>query len=255
MFNCKRIKKFLFLEKFAALILPILIYLSVSNVEAKTVRGIVVNKDMKKPLPGSLIMLFEKKAIFAMALTDSAGMFCFDNITRDRFNIRVSSIGFADALVGPLHISKRDTLKMVIALEEEEIVMHEILVEEKRLEEGLKKVGFYDRKEIGSGKYLEPGDVSGSYGYTSQLLRKIMGIKVFDGNFLGDCKLFDSRALHSALREEELTVYLDGLRLGSSDMVNLINPGDIAAVEFYHIGETPQQYYGRSGSLLIWTKK
>lgn len=233
----------------------LIIFLSNATLDAKTVKGIVVNGTMEKPIPGSMVMLFEKKTIFAMAMTDSAGMFSFENVSRERFNMRIKSMGFAEALVGPLLISKLDSLNIVVRLDEEDIMMDEIIVEEKRVEEGLRKDGFYERKEAGWGKYLTPEDLKGvSYQYTSNVLRRIHGIIVVDGQF-GDCRLYDSRAAGAGLQTGELTIYLDGLRLAGSESINIVSPGDIAGIEFYHIGNTPVQYYGRSGSLLIWTKK
>lgn len=255
MMNEMTVKISLPLEKFGAIVLSLIIFFYISNLEAKTVKGIVVNRSMENPIPGSTVMLFDKKTIFAMAMTDSTGMFSFENITRDRFNLRVKSMGFAEALVGPLLLSNLDNLNLIVRLDEEEMLMDEIVVEEKSVEEGLRRDGFYERKAAGWGKYLSPEDLKGgSYQYTSYLLRRIHGITVVDNQF-GECKLFDSWARHAGLQTGELTIYLDGFRLAGSESINIISPGDIAAIEFYHIGNTPAQYYGGSGSLLIWTKK
>ncbi len=62
-------------EKLSIIILSLIIFLSISNLEAKTVMGIVIDKATGKPITDALVILLEKEKIYATAIVDSAGMF------------------------------------------------------------------------------------------------------------------------------------------------------------------------------------
>ncbi len=237
------------IHKILILIFLLLLYFPA---EAKVVKGIVVENLTGRPISNCWVLLSEKNTIYAMAYTDSVGLFQFNNVTLGRFTLKAKSIGYAEAFVGPILISKLDTLTMIVQLDQEDILMEEIVVQEKRIEEVLDRIHFYERKESGWGKFFTYNDLKNkAYGKISDFLRTILGLKVYET--MGGLALYSSRATNGSLNGEQITIYLDGMRIDSG-FLDLMNPNDIAAIEFYHINETPAQYYGRSGSLVIWTK-
>ncbi len=244
------------LRKILSGLLSVVFMLSTTVCGAKTIRGIVLDKNMIKPIPGSTVMLIDKNKIYAVALTDSSGVFAFKNIELERFNFRVKRIGYAEAFVGPMLMSKIDTLNLTVKLDETEIVMEEQVVSEKKIYDDLVKIGFYNRKEMGMGKYITPPDLrKRHFSFVSDLLVGIPGLIVKRGQF-GMLEIFSNRALNSALGPSgPVTIYVDGMQLDRPEDLDMLNASDIAAVEFYNISTSPSEYYGASGSLLLWTKK
>lgn len=232
------------------------------SLEAKVVKGIVVDIATEKPIANTIIMLLEKKTINAIALSDSTGLFIFENVSVDRFNLVAKRIGYAEVMIGPLLMTKVDTLKLIVKLEVNGILMDEIIVQEKKIDESLKRAGYYDRKESGIGKYLSFKDLMGNtFNKTSDALKTIPNMIIRDD--MGTITIYSSRYRTGTglfgSENPKVVVYIDGILIDNHDLVNTIGPKDIAAIEFYKSSSTaPLQYSGNSrpgGVLLIWTKR
>ncbi len=232
------------------------------SLEAKVVKGIVVDNATEKPIANSIVMLLEKKTIYAIAVTDSTGIFIFENVSLDRFNLVARRIGYAEVTTGPLLMTNVDTLKLIVRLEVEGILMDEIVVQETKIDESLKRAGYYGRKESGLGKYLGFMDLkSKTFNKTSDVLKTIPNMIIHDD--WGNITIYSTRYRIGTglLRADnpKVTVYIDGMLIDNHDLVNTIGPKDIAAIEFYKSSSTaPMQYSGNSrpgGVLLIWTKR
>ncbi len=260
MLNETGVKRYPFLEKICAIILSLFIFLSISSLEAKVVRGIVIDNATEKPVTGSVVMLFVGKTIYAGAITDSTGLFSFSNFDIDRFYIRAKRIGYSDLFAGPLIIPVKDTLTLILKMVPQELLMSEIVVEEKKTDKWLEREGYNRRKEMGMGHYLKVDEIKGrSFSNVTQILRSLPGIiiqqktvNIKNGDF--GPEIYSYR--NPGLRGQQVSVYIDGMQLNDNGSIDNFSPGDIAAVEFYASDTTaPSEYHGAGGVLLIWTKR
>jgi hypothetical protein len=240
---------------FTLIILPLAL-------EAKVVKGIVLDNATEKPIPNANIILLEKKTINAITFSDSSGLFIFENIILDRFNMIVRRMGYSDVAMGPLLMTKIDTLKLIIRMEVSDVLMNEIVVNEQKIDAMLTKVGFYDRKGTDVGKFIGYKELEGlPHTKASELFKSIPQMMTSDK--AGDVNISSSRYnIGVGLWGKELPklfMYIDGILTDNHNFVNSIDIKDIAGIEFYRsTAIAPLRYSGNSrpgGVLLIWTKR
>ncbi|MBI5730218.1 MAG: hypothetical protein HY963_03685 [Ignavibacteriales bacterium] len=264
-------KKFWSFEKLCVIVLSLIIFLSISNLEAKTVMGIVIDKATGKPITDALVILLEKEKIYATTIVDTAGMFFFTNVEIEEFDLWTKRMGYAQIKTGPFQLTKLDILNLVIKMEAADIIMSEIVIDEKTFDAYLDKVGFESRKH-GTGTYLSYRDIMKRPFVTSLDVLKTIPfviVKILNGDTRIYSASYEWRAgfgQNNVSREIELKttsgldVYIDGVYEEDHNRIHMLNPHDIAGIEFYKTeASTPGQYVflhrGQTGVLLIWTKK
>lgn len=271
MMNGTITKKTLSLEKFCVIFLWLIIFFSIPNLAAKTVMGIVIDKETGKPIPDALVILLEKEKIYATAIVDTEGMFFFTNVEIEEFDIWTKRMGYAQIRTGPFKLTELDILNLVIKMEETDIIMSEIVVDVKAMDAYLDKVGFESRKR-GPGKYLTYKDIMNKpYATVPAIIKNIPNIIVSEG--IGGTKIYSGRYQWQAdLMPEDvdkqvvlktaggLGLFIDGTYEPEHYRINILDPQDIAGIEFYAGSLTvPLQYQsylrGKGGALFIWTKK
>lgn len=231
------------------------------SLSAKVVKGIVIDKATEKPISNANVVMLQKKAMYAMTLTDSSGFFIFDNIALDRFNMVVRRMGYAEVAMGPLLMTKIDTLRLIIKLEAQDVVMDEVVVQHKKFDEILTRVGFHDRQTTDIGKFLSYKEFEGlPHTKTSEVFKSIPHMLHMDkaGNVTLHSSRYNSGVGLWGKEVPKLFMYIDGVLTDNHDFVNSIDIKDIAGIEFYRSTATaPLKYSGNSrpgGVLLIWTK-
>ncbi len=230
---------------------------------SKTVMGRVVDKSSRKPVPSCIMIFSNKDKILGVAESDSAGYFAVTNINADKVTLKAQRTGYESLITGPLLISKIDTLKILIELEEKEIVLAETVIEEKKLDEMIAEKGFWERKEKMTGEFLTYKDLKGrTFNSTSQLAQTIPHLKVSKVKKSANGRteyvevFYSTRS--SGMNDAPVNIYLDGIPVENDGSINNLNTDDIAAIEYYSSTmNAPLKYGGafRSGGvLLIWTK-
>lgn len=237
----------------------------------KTVQGLVVDKITNKPIDRGIVMLLKNKVIQNLYIVDSTGVFKIDNLFSNNFTLFSKRIGYKELITGPIPITKIDTMNILIKLEPDEIVMNEIVIKEKQLNEWLKSKGFYARKKMGDGKLFGPEELK-FYGYKDfrEFIRIIPGLNIRYSQY--------GRGLYGT-GNRLVAVYLDGIQIQDISMLETLGTGQIAAVEFYQrLSSTPLNYslryslpyatlnsserrqianrsFGYGGTFLIWTSR
>lgn len=238
---------------------------------AKTVMGIVIDKSTGKPITDALVILLEKEKIYSTTIVDTSGMFFFTNVEIEEFDIWVKRMGYAQIKTGPFQLTKLDVLNLVIKMEATDIIMSEIIVDEKSFDAYLDKVGFESRKQ-GPGKYLTYKDIINKpHATVAAIVKNIPNIIVTEG--IGGSRIYSGRYAWQAGMEPEnankqvvlktttgLSLFIDGTYESDHNVINFLDPRKIAGVEFYESNAfTPMQFEvlskGGGGALLIWTKK
>ncbi|GEM_PF-3227103 len=266
-------KKFLSFKKFSIIVLSLIIFFSVPNLNAKTVMGIVIDKSTGKPITDALVILLEKEKIYATAIVDTAGMFFFTNVELEEFNIWTKRMGYAQIKTGPFQMAKLDIMNLVIKMETADIVMSEIVVDEKAMDAYLDKVGFESRKH-GVGTYLSYKDIMKRPFVTSLDVLKTIPFVIVN-TLYSDTRIYsavyewragivqkkENGGMEVELRKTSgVSLYIDGAYEEDHNRIRMLNPHDIAGIEFYKSeASTPGQYVflhrGQEGVLVIWTKK
>ncbi len=265
-----KMKSFLIKTRFFLFIAVILILFQ-PDLNAKTVIGIVIDKATGKPITDALVILLNNDKIYATAIVDSAGIFFFTNVEIEEFDIWTRRMGYAQIRTGPFQLTKLDILNLVIKMEATDIIMSEIVIDEKAFDAYLDKVGFESRKH-GLGKYLTYKDIMNKPHATVTTILKnipniiitwgIGGTKIYSGRYAWQADLMPEDANKQVVLKtaDGLSLFIDGLYEPEHNIINVLDPQDIAGIEFYASSRTvPMQYEGylrgKGGALFIWTKR
>jgi hypothetical protein len=271
--NTSTVKNIFSSRKFFLHSLFIFLFLLQNSLDAKTVKGKVIDKMKKQPVAESIILLLDGDKILGMAIADEFGAFTFTNVSLDKFSLKVTRTGYDDTVEGPFNISNVETFEVEIKLEPWPYMLEEIVVMDKRIKEKLTEVGFFARKDSLSGRYITREEIKNrSFNSVSELLSTLPNIKVErDGKIL---RILNARYSRTSLSmtmsggtkgAPSVRVYIDGMLINNNDegdkdlsVVDSLNPNDIAGIEVYSSIEAPMKYGGgwrTGGVILIWTGK
>jgi hypothetical protein len=180
-------------------------------------------------------------------LTDPQGAFRLSDVRPGRYLLEVSALGYR-SVSQEVVIQGASPFEMRVGLSPEALALEGVVatvVRSPRLAAG----GFYDRRQLGLGDFMERGDIERRAALrVSDLLAGFAGVQIRSaprGNlglvsFRGGCRP---------------DLVLDGLNLGpnlSPDEV--LQVGDLEAIELYRGPGAPIQYTRSScGALLFWT--
>jgi len=133
----------------------------------------------------------------------------------------------------------------------------------------LETTGFYDRKERSLGQFVTPDDIARrSYARFSEVLRDVQGV---DMTTVCTPRCIQRVSMTSTTLPGCIpTFYVDGRRIlvrpaptrqrnqppGLLDLGAIATGSDLEAVEVYRsLAEMPAEFFGRCGSIVIWTKR
>ncbi len=247
--------------------------------DVATLSGRVVHKTSSAGIPGAEVLLAPR---VARLVTDSAGYFRFERVPPGSVSIYVRRLGFAPESVS-FEVRAADDLDLLIELEQSAQPLDTVNVagRERPRERG-KLAGFYERKRIGFGHFLDSdilekqqdrrlGELITASTPGSRLVRSLTGSMawiattrrtgiIFGGSAVDEWdrnRGADPRACYPDVYLDGVVVYSFGTGMSLFD-INSIATAHLSAVEFY-VGpsQTPLQYNKTSaecGVLLIWTK-
>lgn len=238
-----------------------ILILSVSTaVEAKVVKGIILDKSTNLPVPDALVMIVEYQEMLIGAITDSTGIFEFKNIEEAKVKLRVKRVGYYEIFAGPFVIPANDTLSIFVQMQPGAIMLDDIVVEAKKNRRWLEQNGFYKRREFGMGKFIdfETSHFQG-FAYATNALRLIPGLLIDRHAWLPLENRFGMQFASSRIRGAGLQVYLDGFLLRDHEWLDIMSVNELAAAEFYpSVAFAPMEFRSgifHGGVLVIWTRR
>lgn len=117
--------------------------------------------------------------------------------------------------------------------------------------------GFYRRLDRGFGKFLTPDELDRRPVNTlTQALKTVQGVefgRLCDGGY---CREALRMSLSAGRTACPVTYYMDGDEMHGTVSPRDISMQDLAAIEVYRgISETPPQFFGRCGAVVMWSKR
>lgn len=121
----------------------------------------------------------------------------------------------------------------------------------------LVKTGFYYRRDRGFGKFLTPEDLEQrAVNSLIQTLKTVPGVHYARLCERGHCRRVLTMSLSAGRPACPVTYYMNGNEMHGPVSPRDISVEDLAAIEVYRgISETPGQFYGRCGSVVMWSKR
>jgi len=188
----------------------------------------------------------------AIAFTDSSGKFSLGNLRPGTRMLTVRRLGFAPVEM-PVALHSREPVDLTVQMSDRVAMLDTVRITARR-DVDLAKVGFTDRKRIGTGYYLGPDQVERMVAYdlpsllaSAPMLRRqnVNGKIVVTGRPKGSgngC----------------VTWYVDGMEWFGGGVEDFIRPEEVSAIEAYSSNFTPPQFnkgISDCETVVIWTKQ
>lgn len=211
--------------------------------------GVVLNES-NRPVRDAIV---EVMRTGISTSTDTAGRFELANLPVGTHALEVRRIGFAPQHI-PVHLAARKPSIISVVLEQPVRMLAAVQVTETLYSR--RRTEIERRRRRGFGHFITREELDRSAAsQLSDILRRVPGVRVYSSP-TGNVVVFQRGSSMSGPCRP--TVYLDGMRLGSTeDLDFLANVSSLEAVEVYTgAGQTPVEFWsgGGCGSLVLWTR-
>ncbi len=235
-----------------------LLVLLADPLSAQTITGTLLDGGTGAPIPAGVItLLTEPGEVATRVEADSAGAFSIAAPQPGSYYLRAERIGYRAVTEGIFDLGEGGSIEVQINLLTQPVELEGVEATvtaeraiERRQREYLEGQGFYDRKKMGFGSFIEVDSLPQEPFRPSDLLRSVPGLDMIPP-FTGIVRV-DGDCVFSA--------WVNGIKVFQGrewDMGSTIQISDIAAIEvFTRASNIPLQYGGLSGCavILVWTR-
>lgn len=230
------------------------------------VTGVLTDAESGDPIVGATITV---PGTDLSALTNTSGRFRLPGVPVGQHDFMVAHVGYGQPRI-PVTVENGQSTHVSARLEPRAIALEPISVEIALRPLWLETRGFYHRQERSLGQFVTPEMIRRrSFARFSEVLQSVPGLIV---RTICSPRCFQQIGMAGSTQGGGCipTFYMDGRTMhvrpaprtsrfepaGLIDLDALAAPHDLAAVEVYRsIAETPPEFYGRCGSIVIWTKR
>lgn len=234
---------------------------------AQQLTGVVQDAQSERMIGSVTVRLLDHhNRLVASAITPETGRFEFVGYTEGEYRLQVEAFGYAAGLLGPIRLDGGRT-DVIIRMAVDAVQLDALTVAGDVEVPWLSRVGYYARKELGHGRYIERAEISErNPNRLSDMLRSVPGLRVLRGpRGIADVGLRASNLVSFSKSNAHCLpqVFLDGMLIshnkGERYDLNALRPMDVEAIEIYAgPAQVPPQYGGAHsacGVVLIWTRK
>ena len=267
--------------RLAPLVASAALALLAAPASAQTLRGRVVDDDSQRPIEGAALRLIgADETMGASALSPANGTFTLRAPAAGTYRLTAERIGFATLTLGPFDLPEGAPLDITVAMQMEAIVLDSIAVEVDPTLRFLRNMGFYDRRKLGIGQFIDRQQIeeSRAHDLSDVLERGITGMRMVRKFGFADLEMRPGviatlgNAQGQGINCAPL-VYLNGMLVARNTSpsnnpaewgvgrfnLESLAASDLEAVEvFAGQAQAPVQFArdgGRCGVVLIWTRR
>ena len=217
--------------------------------------GRLVDATTRRPIAAATIDI---PTADVQALSDPDGNFRLDDVATGSFEATVHHVAYGDPTF-QVEIQDRRTAFVELRLTPTPVALEPISVRIDYRPQWLEGTGFYERVASHLGQFVTPEELeSHRFRRFSEILRNVPGVQI-----TRVCTPHCAQILRMSTTTQSRcipTFYVDGRRMmfrnREIDLDAIAPANDLEAVEVYRgIAQTPPQFYGRCGSVVIWTRR
>lgn len=186
--------------------------------------------------------------------TGDDGAFHFDFVPAGTYALVTEHLGFATRR-DTLRVPVSKSVRMTLSLAAEPVELRPLQV---RVRSGfLVENGFYRRRSKGFGQFLTPDELDRRpLNNLTQALKTVPGVRYARICNGGRCREGIVMSLSVGRARCSPKYFMNGDEMHGTVYPNDISMQDVVAVEIYRsISETPAEFYGRCGSVVMWTRR
>lgn len=223
------------------------------------VSGTLLDDTTEQPIGGATVRI---PGTEAEGLTDSNGRFRLPQVPIGTHTLVVQHIRYGQP-TAEVAVVQGISTHAAIRLAPRAIAVEPIAVTITTRRKWLEDNEFYRRLESRLGSFVTPEEIDRqSHRTLAQVLRTIPAVNLRERCF-PHCQV-EIQMAGQTMRGCIPTFYVDGRQVhqltdpddGMIDLDTIVVGAEIAAVEAYRgVSETPPQFYGRCGSIVIWTRR
>ena len=226
------------------LLIPIVLY----HIE---VNGRVTNVNTGEIVEGAVVTLDGR--LQTQSGQDGTFKFTTDDFEAGTSELHIRMIGY-EATSYPFRVAHDSAqLNVELPLLPLPIELDEIIVEGRQVRVPSRLRGFFDRRDHSLGEFLTPWEIEATpHTRVTDLMRRMPGVAVRPTSMGGN-----ELTLTRGCREKP-RIFIDGLHVPNASIDNILQPGDVYAIELY-VGSAriPPQFEranGGCGVVVFWTK-
>jgi hypothetical protein len=236
-----------------AAFLAFLLVFSISA-EAQVVRGRLLDAETGVAIAGGTVVLLTEDSVpVRSGDSDPSGNFLLSAPQPGAYRLQAERLGYRTSTTPPIELEARDTLQVEYRLSTQAVVLQPLTVvtTPRRLAGPLG--GFYERMERGAfGTFISREQIDARHPvYASDLLRTVPGIQLVPTWWGRTVVLMRGWCVPQ--------IVLDGMRIRTSSIDDLVSPMDLEGIEIYRsAAEAPAELAGPNancGVIALWTRR
>lgn len=224
-----------------------------SAMDAQSIRGRLLDAESGAAIAsGTLILLSEDSVPVGNALTDSSGAFLLTAPRSGAYRLQAQRIGYRTSATPAIELEDRDTLVVEYRLSTQAVVLKPLTVTATSRRPAGALGGFYQRAERRAfGTFITREQIDQRHAiHASDLLLTVPGVQVVPTRWGRAVVLMRGWCVPQ--------IYLDGMRIRTSSIDDLVSPIDLEGIEVYRSpAEAPAQLAGAGscGVVALWTRR
>jgi hypothetical protein len=223
---------------------------------AQVLQGRVLDLDTSLPVAmASVVLMNESGEKVVTQIANLNGRFRLVAPEPGTYLVYAEGLGYLASIDGPLSLEASDTILVEYHLAPHPLQLDSISIEVESQSRMLDLMGFYDRRRVGLGKFVERKEIQERDPLRlADFLVTVPGVYVRDERVYLRGGLIAGGLLNQGPCPPK--IYLDGVVVEGNDL-DWISPDAVSALEVYRsTAEVPLQYGGPDAScgvILIWT--
>src|SRR5690606_33704044 len=214
-------------------------------------QGRLLDAETATPIEsGTMTLLSADSVPVQTVLTNEQGEFTLSAPSPGGYRLAAERIGYRSSASPVLELEEDDELRVEFLVSTEAVVLQPLTVVVPAERTRGQLSGFYERMERGLGTFIDRERIESMNPIrASDLLRMVPGVHLVPTSAGRSVILMRGRCVP--------LIYLDGMRIRTTSIDDLVNVWDLEGIEVYRGLEVPAEFshFSDCGAIVLWTRR